>query len=299
LGDRRAGTGLERPVIWPALCVNLSAAVRWLTLDAAWKSFGSGGPRGYPTVCPVPGVYNGEARQAEDAMNRTDTNSKPETLLIGAKQDDLRRRRRRTWAAGLVAAAAAVALVAWVLGPGLDREESIEPSQGPTPAEEVAYGFLAAYATADNPRAASYLAEDAVLTDLGEPRWLVWRTAAGYRMLNESCEQQATTPDGTQVVCAFDYHMLGSEERGLGPFSGDHITFIVQDDKIAAATEVSTFLWNGFSDQMWEPFARWMAANYAEDAAVMYSDDFGSARKTDRSLALWEQHVQDYANQNQ
>jgi hypothetical protein len=63
-------------------------------------------------------------------------------------QRDLRRRRRRTGAAGLVAAAA---LVAWLIGQGLDREESIEPAQAPTPAEEVAYGFLDAYAAADNP----------------------------------------------------------------------------------------------------------------------------------------------------
>jgi hypothetical protein len=234
-------------------------------------------------------------------MNHTDTNSKPETLLIGAEQD-LRRRRRRRWAAGLVAAAAAVALVAWVLGPGLDREESIEPSQGPTPAEEVAYGFLDAYATADNPRAASYLAEDAFLTEIWAPRERVWRTAAGYRMLDESCEQQATTPDGGgRVECRFDYHMLGSEERGQGPFSGDHITFIVKDDKIAAATEVNTWARNGFSDQMWVPFAGWVVGEYPEDAAMMYDDwpQQGGARLTDRSLELWEQHVQDYANQNQ
>jgi hypothetical protein len=217
-------------------------------------------------------------------------------------QRDLRRRRRRTWAAGLVAAAAAaVALVAWVLGPGLlNREESIEPAQTPTPAEEVAYGFLDAYASADNPRVASYLAEDA-FTEIWAPRERVWRTAAGYRMLNESCEQQSTTPDGGgRVECAFDYHMLGSEERDQGPFSGDHITFIVKNNKIAAATEVETWATNGFSDQAWEPFASWVAVYHPEDAAVMYDDwpQQGGATLTDRSLALWERHVQEYANQN-
>jgi hypothetical protein len=235
-------------------------------------------------------------------MNRSDTSSKPETLLIGAEQN-VRRRRQRTWAAGLVAAAAAVALLAWVLGPGLlNREEPVQPAQAPTPAEEVAYGFLDAYATADNPRAASYLAEDAFLTDVWAPRERVWRSAAGFRMLDESCEQQSTTPDGGgRVECRFGYHMLGSEERGRGPFSGDHITFIVKDDKIAAATEVNTWARNGFSDQMWVPFAGWVVGEYPEDAAMMYDDwpQQGGARLTDRSLELWEQHVQDYANQNQ
>jgi hypothetical protein len=43
-----------------------------------------------------------------------------------------------------------------------------------------------------------------------------------------------------------------------------------------------------------------VAAAYPEDAAVMYDDrpEQGGARLTDRSLALWEQHVQEYANQN-
>jgi hypothetical protein len=44
-----------------------------------------------------------------------------------------------------------------------------------------------------------------------------------------------------------------------------------------------------------------MAGAYPEDAAVMYEDwpSQTSARLTDRSLELWEQHVQEYANQNQ
>jgi hypothetical protein len=120
-------------------------------------------------------------------------------------------------------------------------------------------------------------------------------------MLNESCEQQTTTPDGGgRVECAFDYHMLGSQELGRGPFAGDHITFTVKDDKILAATEVNTFATNGFSDQMWEPFASWVAVYHPEDVAIMYTDaSHTSPRDTDRSSELWKQYVRDYANQNQ
>ena len=241
-------------------------------------------------------------RHAEDAMNRTDTGAKLEDLLDGA-QEDLRRRRRRTWAAGLVAAAASIALIAAALIFAVNRDDAVEPVQPTpaTPAERVASAFFDAYMSNDRQRMASYLADNASMQDMSEAAWSRWRLAAGFRTLNESCQQQAARPEGTRVVCSFDFHMLGSNEIGRGPFSGDTLAVTVNNGKIAAAVETNTFLTNGFSDQMWEPFAGWVAAYHPSDAEVMYEDwpSQSSARLTGRSLALWTEHVQNYVAANE
>lgn len=233
-------------------------------------------------------------------MKRTDTRAKFDTLIIGAEQD-LRHRRRRTVAAGLIAAAAAVALIAVALSFGINRQDSTEPAQTPTPAEQVAAGFLNAYAAADDQLMATQLAAGAHLGDLRDSAGARWREAAGYRILNESCQQQATTTARIRVVCTFDYHMLGSDQLGRGPFTGDKLIVTVKDDKIVTAKEVDTFLTNGFSSQMWIPFSGFVVGEFPKDASIMYSDwpATDSPATTDRSIALWAEHSQDYVNEYQ
>jgi hypothetical protein len=54
---------------------------------------------------------------------------------------------------------------------------------------------------------------------------------------------------------------------------------------------------NGFSVQVWEPFALWVSAAYPEDAAIMYTDSsMSDYRLTDESIALWEQHTHEYVD---
>ena len=207
-------------------------------------------------------------------------------------------RRRRAWAAAFVATAAAATLLAVTFALGLDDQGTAEQAQTPTPAEQIAYGFLDAYAASDSQGMAAYLPEGADHGGLWDDTDRRWREAAGYQMLNESCQQQATETALTLVMCTFDYHMLGSDQIGRGPFAGDKLIAIVKDDQILATNEVNTFPANGFSNQMWLPFSDFVAGTYPEDAAIMYSDwpSHDSAAKTDRSYALWAEHTQDFVD---
>lgn len=71
-------------------------------------------------------------RHAEDAMNRTDTRARLNSLITDREQD-LRRRRRLTWGAGaLVAAAAIIAVIVSSLGLGFNRDQTVGPQRGRT-----------------------------------------------------------------------------------------------------------------------------------------------------------------------
>jgi len=243
-------------------------------------------------------------RHAEDAMNNTHTEEQLERLLVDAERHA--RRRRLGWAAaGLAAAAAAAALIAWLPGSGPREAGPALPAQE-TQAEQVATAFVQAYGSFDRDQAASYLADDAdlsVWTDAeGDDRWRLgnrWQEATGYKLLLDSCEEQGISSAGTEVGCTFDYHSLGSEELGRGPYSGDTFTFTIKDGMIVAAWQHLAFETNGFSDQMWEPFARWVSEAYPKDAAVMYANwPFTSLEAlTPRSFKLWREHVKDYVEE--
>lgn len=234
-------------------------------------------------------------------MNRTDTPSKLTELLVDAERDLLRRRRKRTWGTGaLVAAAAAIAVIAAVTA--LDRPETTEPAQQPTPAEQVATAYLDAWVSFDRPRIASYLADNAEIG--GWRRSNRWEEAVGFRMLNESCVEQSsttaqtsTTP-GTQVVCTFDYHALHSDELGLGPYSHSTFTATIKDGKILATELAYADAKSGYTGEIWGPFAAWVAEAYPRDAAAMYANwpYQGIPAVTDRALELWAKHTRDYVD---
>jgi hypothetical protein len=198
-----------------------------------------------------------------------------------------------------------------------DTTESV--SDQPTPATEVAQaaagetaaeiarGFVEAYGAFDAERAITYLADDADVTGLIEeynvegnvdqiPRVLAWLEAIGFQQMLRSCEPGSSSTD-TGVRCTYDYHSLGSDQHGLGPFRGSYFDLTVHDGKILRVTgnvEISTS-----SPLTWEPFADWISTNYPADVDVMYDSSHGpqsAARLTEESLRLWEQRVQEYVD---
>ena len=235
-------------------------------------------------------------------MNHTDTNEKLETLLADARRETRHRRRTRA-AAAIVAAAAAIALIVWVsVDRGADRKETA-PAQTTTP-EAVAMAFLDAFGSFDQDKAAPYLADDAetaifkLPTDPGPDPWREfnsWLQAVGFQLLDPSCVEDAQTPSGSLVLCGFDHHGLGSDELGRGPFVNELFKFTVRDGEIVTAQWVPSRT-SGFGEQMWEPFAAWVVQAYPDDAPAMYEDwpDHNWSALTQRSIELWEQHVQDY-----
>jgi hypothetical protein len=240
---------------------------------------------------------------AEEAMNHTDTQAQLDRLRNGLEPD---RRRHLTWGAGALAAAAAVAAVSLVSTLGDDA-----PTSGTSPADQprvvepvdVATGFMDAFAANDEDRVASYLAEGATFQLWWTPpeawsldREIRWSEAAGFEMLSGSCEERSTSADGTAVVCPFGFHALGSAELGRGPFADNAFSFTILDGEIVAGDTDVAFMTNGFSQQMWVPFASWIARTHPDDAALMYKDWPGRRLQAtdDRASSLWARHVPGY-----
>lgn len=173
--------------------------------------------------------------------------------------------------------------------------------QTATPAE-IATAFVEAYSALDVENAASYLAEDADLQlfnadSEGLPMAFRWDQAAGFELLLDSCAETRTGDAGSVVRCEYDYHALRSEEIGLGPYSGNWLDLTVVDGKITSAFDNLETSSNGFSSEMWEPFAAWMAENHPDDVITMYGDPSQTAMElTDEAIALWEERTREYVD---
>jgi hypothetical protein len=171
-------------------------------------------------------------------------------------------------------------------------------------AVEVARGFFEAYSAFDAEQAISYLADDADISGLMEdynqegdvdqlPRILAWLDVLDTQLMLRSCDELTSSATGTTVRCGYDYHFMGSDELGLGPYDGSYYDLTVRDGEIVRATghiEISVS-----SYQTWTPFDVWIKANNPADAEVMYNDPTHSGPSlTDESFRLWDQRVQEW-----
>ena len=235
---------------------------------------------------------------------------------LGRRRD--RKRRNQRIAAGVVGIAVFVAAI-WVVttAGSFDRTTPADkPTVNPDAvAEEVALGFLDAYAAFDAQKAMAYVADDADIrgvlnTCQGRPGGcppdvhqvpanteglslkLSLLQAVGYEQTVTSCEAAAFGSD-TSVICDYVFHALGSDQTGRGPFSGNSYVFTVRDGAIVRAGEARNL--DKFDRRMWRPFAQWVSSTYPEDAAVMYLEGTRYvARASLESIRLWEQHTRDY-----
>jgi hypothetical protein len=245
-------------------------------------------------------------QHAEDAMSDTDTQTSLETLQQGIERDD--RSRRRGTVAVVLAIAASVAVGALLVsslvdGPGGTDEPAGDPDG--VPSAVVAKRFLDRLAANDFEGMTSYLADDAAVT-LTAPtrdrdellRQVLWSSAAGFRIVSSECADGTGSGEVSVVRCEFDYHGLGSEQLGRGPYSDASFRITVEDGSIISAVMSNPYDTNGFRDEAWDPFGYWMATKYSEDAALMYVDwpDFTTAATGARSTALWAEHLQEYVD---
>ncbi len=180
------------------------------------------------------------------------------------------------------------------------------PATSPGAAEDVAIGFLEAYGSFDADRAITYLAPDADVSGLissvgggsldggleGFRLLLSMLEAEGYKQILHGCDDMGSGEGRTFLTCDFDFHVIRSDELGLGPYSGSHFFLTVRDGKIVDASK--TWAIGEFSPQVWEPFAAWVAATYPEDVDVMYTGAQTGLRLTEKSISLWEQRTREY-----
>jgi hypothetical protein len=208
-----------------------------------------------------------------------------------------RKRRRVTLAvaASLVVAAVAVTVAGgW---PGLNKAG--DPAQNPDPSVAVAREFLDAYGSFDADKAISYLTEDAIAKGWDTPEGLRMELAhfraQGYKQTINDCRQVGSSDPEVSFLCAFDMHAIRSDEIGLGPYTGNNWHLTVRDGKVVSATQIIAFATNGFSNQMWEPFATWVSHEHPDDVLAMYTDKRQEMmRVTEDSNRLWEQRTAEY-----
>lgn len=191
---------------------------------------------------------------------------------------------------------------------GDEAPAAVNPTSPEANAEEIATRFVEAYGAFDAEEAITYLAPDAAILELigsvgahrgveGTPdelRLLISQLrATGYRQTLDSCEALGDSASGTMVLCAFDYHLFGSDRLGLGPYGGSSFDLTVLDGKIVRAA--ATFGIDEFSPEMWEPFDAWVSESYPKDAKAMYDDETHSGvRLSEGSVRLWRRHVNEY-----
>jgi hypothetical protein len=109
------------------------------------------------------------------------------------------------------------------------------------------------------------------------------------------CEQVGNSESGVSLVCAFDMHGIKSDEIGLGPYIDNYWNLTVRDGRIDSACQRMAYLSNGFSKQMWEPFAAWVRVEHPGDIVAMYTDESQEMQRvTEDSNRLWELRTAEY-----
>jgi hypothetical protein len=172
-------------------------------------------------------------------------------------------------------------------------------------AEEVAMSFLEAFGAFDMDKAITYLADNAEVSGLiaasgaenvTEPfdelrLWNALLEAQRFEQIPGSCDDMGSGASGTSLQCTFDFQLFGSDELGLGPFSGSHVSLTFLDGEIVRAS--TAWAVGEFSPQVWVPFEQWVSSAHPKDAAVMYVAP-NAARLTEESIQLWEQRIPEY-----
>jgi hypothetical protein len=210
--------------------------------------------------------------------------------------------RTLAWVTGAVGITTLV-VVATAVGGWLGVDKANNPAQNPERPEAVAREFLDAYGSFDADRALSYLSTDAMAQGVVEegrttPEQLrlgiASERALGYKQTIRGCEHQGNSVSGINLRCAFDFHAIGSDEIGLGPFTGNYWSLTVRDGKIVSAQREVEFN-NGFGDQIWEPFAKWVSIEHPDDALALGTDESqGTQPVTADSIRLSEQRSAEY-----
>ena len=209
----------------------------------------------------------------------------------------------------IAVAAAAVAIVVGALvlaagddsAPQVPADTTVAPvvPDAATAAEEVARGFLDAYVANDADQALTYLTETASTEIWGSAEEfrgeIAWNVATGFKMMINECELQGDDPEaGVTLRCGYDFHMLGSDALGNGPYRDNYWDLTIRDGEIVSAMrQLPTS--NGWSAEVWGPFGSWIEAEHPDDVLVMYTDSSqGGRRFTEEALQVWQQRTQEY-----
>lgn len=221
------------------------------------------------------------------------------------RQHDRRRRRDRNRKIGALAVVAAIGAVAVGLSL-VSTRTNLGDAPPDTPftewpvdpkAVEVATGFVEAYRAFDAERTVTYLADFVdlrldVTTPEELPLLLSFLEAEGYREIPLApCRATGANAFGTQVLCAFGWHAIRSDEIGLGPYPG-RWELTVRDGMIVEVRQHWAI--KRFAPEVWEPFRDWVSANHPDDFDAMYVRGGTNFRITEESIRLWGRYTSEY-----
>jgi hypothetical protein len=236
-----------------------------------------------PTPNPVERlIASALTEHAEEAMSQTDTGSELQEVL--SRGNDVTIRRRRTWAVGSVVAASLVVSAAMLWqdgprpGPVVDPASPARPIAPMNADEQLAHDFVSSYFAYDRKLAASYVADGvtpALRRGLGEDGWL--RQNRLDEALNadahiDGCFQiDDPKPDDARIGCLYTVGILGLEEFGRGPFSGNLFNVTLHDGKVVDF--LTTVGANDYDELAWGPFWSWIEDTHAPEVPVLQEMD--------------------------
>jgi hypothetical protein len=174
---------------------------------------------------------------------------------------------------------------------------------------QIETAFVDAYSRHDTDLAASYLSAE-LLDAFGTGDWgsgvtsnglegmkleSQWQASTGFQTVPGACEVRSSSSSGTTVVCPYEYQGLRSEALGLGPCGGSYYDLRVANGEIVRISDAIAHRDNGFSEQVWEPFADWVADLHPDDVTVLYTDKTQSLQRiSEESIPSWEQRTSEY-----
>lgn len=122
-----------------------------------------------------------------------------------------------------------------------------------------------------------------------------WYRAIGWDWHPQGCEQAGPPSDkGTLVRCSYEFENDMSRALAHPPVTGE-VSILVSEGQI---TNLVSYLdINQFSD-VWEAFLTWVSENHPDDVDTMYVPGGTNPRLEDESIALWAEHVEEFAAQN-
>ncbi len=176
-------------------------------------------------------------------------------------------------------------------------DQPITASSEMAEAVEVASGFIN-WRLEDPDRAMSHLTDDIIAEMSGTRHDFrlegAMLDALGTNNVNVRCQIQDQSASGVVVRCSYDHYTFRSEELGLAPFPGGFETFTVRDGTIVSiGASRNPDGSNEYFTETWDRFRQWVTKEYPNDVSKMYE---GSEwRLTEESIALFEQHSLEYA----
>jgi hypothetical protein len=209
----------------------------------------------------------------------------------------------------LLAAAAAVVLVAagavWVSS--RHHPDTVGPTHKLSRAERVAIHTATSFVDAIHfynlPQARRLLAPGATfagaLSAKGWPETMRFFQDTGGQIDPGTCRlSNRVGQPGIMVDCPYSYQLMRSADLGLGPYTGSHFRISTRRARV-----IRVYMWhrtdtNGWSRQMWTPFATWIDTFHHQDGPRMYPDwpKQGHFPDTNQAIQLWAHRTRQFVH---